>query len=241
MNEELERVVVEHREGEDKPWHINLEGVGVLGTGRALLNHPTRNFSTQEEAEEVAEKIRELIKADLVQVQDEISHQQLETDYDAAIQEDALRETRPDQPSSNDTLGSPSLVSGASVTNTVDDPPAAPDADIVEDEDARALKERMESDDVDPLLADDFEDSEIIVGDYPEEVEPEEPIVLTPVDPESQPEGPLAAVDDIPPEHTGAPGDVDVLVEPREVDREAALEDLPEGEQESEIRSNNLM
>lgn len=65
----LETIRVIHHEGADKPWEVSLEGVGFLGTVRAVLNHPGRNFETQEEAIEAAEKIRELIKADRLEVE----------------------------------------------------------------------------------------------------------------------------------------------------------------------------
>lgn len=66
---EHETIRVVYNEGEEKPWEVSLEGVGLLGTARAVLNHPGRHFEDQQEAIEVAEKIRELVKADNLEVQ----------------------------------------------------------------------------------------------------------------------------------------------------------------------------
>lgn len=66
---EQETVRVVHNEGADKPWEVSLEGVGLLGTARAVLNHPGRHFESQQEAIETAEKIKELIKADRLEVE----------------------------------------------------------------------------------------------------------------------------------------------------------------------------
>lgn len=72
MSDEREVIVVEHKpENEDKPWHVSLEGVGTLEKARAILNFPGRDFATQEEAEETANKIRDLLKSDEVQVRDD--------------------------------------------------------------------------------------------------------------------------------------------------------------------------
>lgn len=66
---EQETVRVVHNESAEKPWEVSLEGVGLLGTVRAVINHPGRHFETQQEAIEIAEKIKELIKADHLEVE----------------------------------------------------------------------------------------------------------------------------------------------------------------------------
>lgn len=71
VNSEREVIVVENTGEGDKPWFVSLEGVGALETARAKLNHPARHFATKEEAEDVAEKIRELLKSDEVEVRDD--------------------------------------------------------------------------------------------------------------------------------------------------------------------------
>lgn len=61
-------IKVLYKEGEDKPWFIDYEDVGVLKTARAALNYPAQSFETEEKAIEVATMLRDIIKADAVAI-----------------------------------------------------------------------------------------------------------------------------------------------------------------------------
>lgn len=62
--------VVKH-EGEEKPWEITFDDVNGLKRARAILNYPVHRFDTEAKAVEVAEMLRDIIKADAVEVSGE--------------------------------------------------------------------------------------------------------------------------------------------------------------------------
>ena len=57
-----------HNPGEDKPWEINFDDVSGLKKARAILNYPIHKFETEQKAVEVAEMLRDIIKADSVEI-----------------------------------------------------------------------------------------------------------------------------------------------------------------------------
>jgi hypothetical protein len=61
-------IKVVYNEGEDKPWALDYEDVGVLKTARAALNYPAQKFETEDKAIEVAEMLRDIIHANAVEV-----------------------------------------------------------------------------------------------------------------------------------------------------------------------------
>lgn len=66
---EIIRVV--HNEGEEKPWEIVFDDVDGLKKARAILNYPVHKFETEAKAVEVAEMLRDIVKADGVAVEGE--------------------------------------------------------------------------------------------------------------------------------------------------------------------------
>lgn len=64
-------IKVVYNEGEDKPWALDFEDVGVMKTARAALNYPAQKFETEEKAIEVAEMLRDIIHADAVELTEE--------------------------------------------------------------------------------------------------------------------------------------------------------------------------
>ena len=71
MSTKTDTIRVVYKEGEDKPWHLDYEDVGVMKTARAALNYPSQKFETEEKAIEVAEMLRDIIHADAVEVPSE--------------------------------------------------------------------------------------------------------------------------------------------------------------------------
>lgn len=70
-NDPLEVIRVVHNEGDDKPWEIEFDDVSGLKKARAILNYPIHKFESEEKAVEVAEMLRDIIKADAVSVEGE--------------------------------------------------------------------------------------------------------------------------------------------------------------------------
>lgn len=64
-------IKVVYNEGEDKPWMLDFEDVGVMKTARAALNYPAQKFETEEKAVEVAEMLRDIIHANAVALPEE--------------------------------------------------------------------------------------------------------------------------------------------------------------------------
>lgn len=64
-------IKVVYNEGEDKPWMLDFEDVGVMKTARAALNYPAQKFETEEKAVEVAEMLRDIIHANAVTIPEE--------------------------------------------------------------------------------------------------------------------------------------------------------------------------
>jgi len=71
--EDQEIIHVVHNDGEDKPWEIKFDDVNGLKRARAILNYPIHKFDTEAKAVEVAEMLRDIIKADAVEVDGEYS------------------------------------------------------------------------------------------------------------------------------------------------------------------------
>lgn len=69
-----EVVQVVHNPSEDKPWEIKFHNIGVFKKARAILNYPVHQFETEEKALEVADMLRDIIKADAVTVDGEVWH-----------------------------------------------------------------------------------------------------------------------------------------------------------------------
>lgn len=69
--DETEIVYVVHNADEEKPWEIKFDDVSGLKKARAILNYPVHKFETEAKATEVAEMLRDIIKADVVKVIDE--------------------------------------------------------------------------------------------------------------------------------------------------------------------------
>jgi len=67
----LEVIRVVHNEGEEHPWELKFDDVSVLKRARAILNYPKHTFDTEEKAVEVAQMLRDIIKADAVTVEGE--------------------------------------------------------------------------------------------------------------------------------------------------------------------------
>lgn len=249
MSEEREVVVVEHKPGEDKPWHISLEGAGFFDTGRAKLNFPKREFETQAEAEEVADKIRNLIKSDAVEVRDD-EHRSASPDTSGIV-----------PPVAGAAVGTAAGV-GASSTSTSswdeDDSPVSDVATGGVDEAPAATDENILSGvpDRDPLVEDDVlvdpDGNQVEVGTYGDVVvDEEEPVVslvdeepvVVPTDP-AEGADETVGVESVPPEHVNEPehsAEVGGLEDPV---FDPIPEELPgesEGERESELRRENLM
>jgi hypothetical protein len=64
-------IKVIYNEGEEKPWALDYEDVSAIKTARAALNYPAQKFETEEKAVEVAEMLRDIIKADAVVIPSE--------------------------------------------------------------------------------------------------------------------------------------------------------------------------
>jgi hypothetical protein len=58
-------------EGEKLPWEISFKDVSLLQRVRAAVNYPVDRFESKEKAVEVAEMLRDIIKADAVKVEGE--------------------------------------------------------------------------------------------------------------------------------------------------------------------------
>lgn len=67
-----EIVQVVHNPSEDKPWEIKFHNIGGLKRARAILNYPVHKFETEEKALEVADMLRDIIKADAVTLEGEV-------------------------------------------------------------------------------------------------------------------------------------------------------------------------
>lgn len=245
MSDEREVVVVEHKPGEEKPWHVSLEGAGFFDTGRAKLNFPKRDFDTQEEAEEVAEKIRDLIKSDAVEVRGE-EKDASSADY-AGVAAPPLAGAAGVGASSTSTTWDEGATSTTdTATGRVDEAPAVTDENILS-----GVPDR------EPLVEDDVlvdpDDNQVEVGTYgdvavDEEESPvislvdDEPVVVPAVPVETSDE--TVGVESVPPEHVNEPehsAEVGGLEDPV---FDPIPEDLPgesEGERESELRRENLM
>lgn len=64
-----EVINVVHNEGEDKPWELQFGDLSTFKHARAILNYPIHKFETEEKAVEVAEMLRDIVKADAVAVE----------------------------------------------------------------------------------------------------------------------------------------------------------------------------
>ncbi len=56
----------------EKPWEIEFEDTGLFKQIRAMVNYPGRHFATESKAAEVAEMLRDIIRADAVTVEDDL-------------------------------------------------------------------------------------------------------------------------------------------------------------------------
>jgi len=72
MDADMEVIHVIFNEGEEKPWEITFDDISGLKRARAILNYPVHKFETEEKATEVAEMLRDIIKADAVDVEGEL-------------------------------------------------------------------------------------------------------------------------------------------------------------------------
>ena len=68
-DEKTEIIHVVHNAGEEKPWELKFDDVSGLKKARAILNYPVHKFETEEKAVEVAEMLRDIVKADHVDVE----------------------------------------------------------------------------------------------------------------------------------------------------------------------------
>lgn len=68
-NQEVIRII--NNVGEDKPWELRFDDISALKRARAILNYPVHKFESEENAVEVAEMLRGIIKADGVAVEGE--------------------------------------------------------------------------------------------------------------------------------------------------------------------------
>jgi hypothetical protein len=71
MNDNIQHEEIIHvvfNSGEDKPWEITFPDISLLKRARAILNYPVHKFETEAKAVEVASMLRDIIKADGVQI-----------------------------------------------------------------------------------------------------------------------------------------------------------------------------
>lgn len=94
MSDKNEIIYVVNNPGEDKPWEIKFDDVDGFKTARALLNHPVHKFDTEQEAVEVAEKLKNIIKAEGVEVDDTSDEVIAEVDYIEVVEENNGHENR---------------------------------------------------------------------------------------------------------------------------------------------------
>lgn len=68
---DLTLIKVNYEEGEKNPWSLDYHDVSLLQAARAALNYPVTHFESRDKAVEVALMVRDIIKADAVQVEGE--------------------------------------------------------------------------------------------------------------------------------------------------------------------------
>lgn len=64
--DESNTIRIIHNEGEEKPWELKFDDISGLKKARAILNYPVHKFETEQKAWEVAEMLRNIIRADAV-------------------------------------------------------------------------------------------------------------------------------------------------------------------------------